>query len=131
MRRLREAHTGHELSPRQFQLLGLLHDNGPMSQRELGQTMRTGPSILVTLLNPLESRGLLSRERDTLDRRRHLVKLTVRGERRLQTAVEAQRQAEDELFAGLDDDQREQLRVLLVALRASLAGDCASESHGC
>ncbi|HEY2437908.1 MAG TPA: MarR family transcriptional regulator [Solirubrobacteraceae bacterium] len=131
MRRLREAHTGHELSPRQFQLLGLLHDNGPMSQRELGQTMRTAPSILVTLLNPLESGGLLSRERDTLDRRRHLVKLTARGNRRLQTAVEAQRQAEDELFAGLDDDQREQLRVLLVALRASLADDCGSESHGC
>jgi DNA-binding MarR family transcriptional regulator len=131
MRRLREAHTGHELSPRQFELLGLLHDNGPMSQRELGQTMRTGPSILVTLLNPLESGGLLSRERDTLDRRRHLVKLTVRGERRLRTAVEAQRKAEDELFAGLDDGQREQLRVLLVALRVSLAGDCRSESHGC
>ncbi len=131
MRRLREAHTGHELSPRQFELLGLLHDNGPMSQQELGQTMRTGPSILVTLLNPLESGSLLSRERDTLDRRRHLVKLTARGERRLQTAVQAQRKAEDELFAGLDDDQREQLRVLLVALRVSLAGDCASEGHGC
>jgi DNA-binding MarR family transcriptional regulator len=131
MRRLREVHTGHELSPRQFQLLGLLHDKGPMSQRELGQAMRTGPSILVTLLNPLESGGLLSRERDMLDRRRHLVKLTARGERRLQTAVEAQRQAEDELFAGLDDEQREQLRVLLVALRASLAGDRVSENHGC
>ena len=129
MRRLREAHTGHDLSPRQFQLLGLLHDSGPMSQRELGQTMRTDPSILVTLLNPLESGGLLSRERDPLDRRRHLVKLTARGERRLQTAVEAQRRAEDELFAGLDDDQREQLRWLLVALRDSLAGDC--ESQGC
>ena len=129
MRRLREAHTGHELSPRQFHLLGLVHDNGPMSQQELGQTMRTDPSILVTLLNPLEAGGLLSRERDTVDRRRHLVKLTARGKRRLQTAVEAQRKAEDELFAGLDAEQREQLRVLLVALKDSLAGDC--ESQGC
>ena len=32
MRRLREVHTRHELSPRQFQLLGLLHDSGPLGQ---------------------------------------------------------------------------------------------------
>ena len=79
MRRLRAAHTKHELSPRQFQLLALLHDRGPMGQRELGQVMETDPSILVTLLNPLEAEGLLSRQRDEQDRRRHLVTLTGRG----------------------------------------------------
>lgn len=125
MRRLREAHTAHELSPRQFQLLGLLHDRGPTGQRELGQAMEIDPSILVTLLNPLEAAGLLSRQRDTVDRRRHLVKLTAKGERRLAAAAEAQRMAEEELFAGLDQDQREQLRVLLVALSDSLSADCA------
>ena len=30
MRKLREVHTRHQLSPRQFQLLGLLHDRGAM-----------------------------------------------------------------------------------------------------
>jgi DNA-binding MarR family transcriptional regulator len=126
MRRLREVHTRHELSPRQFQLLGLLHESGPLGQRELGQLMEIDPSILVTLLNPLEAEGLLSRRRDALDRRRHLVKLTARGERRLAAAARAQREAEDELFAGLDERQREQLRVLLVALKDSLSGDCAA-----
>jgi DNA-binding MarR family transcriptional regulator len=124
MRRLREVHTRHELSPRQFQLLGLLYEGGPLGQRELGQLMETDPSILVTLLNPLEAEGLLSRRRDPLDRRRHLVTLTARGERRLAAAARAQREAEDELFAGLDESQREQLRVLLIALKDSLSGDC-------
>jgi DNA-binding MarR family transcriptional regulator len=128
MRRLREVHTRHELSPRQFQLLGLLYDRGPTGQRELGQLMETDPSILVTLLNPLEAEGILSRRRDPLDRRRHLVKLTARGERRLAAAAQAQREAEEELFAGLDDSQREQLRVLLVALKESLSADCAEAS---
>src|SRR6185437_8092430 len=109
MRRLREVHTRHELSPRQFQLLWLLNERGPLGQRQLGQLMEIDPSILVTLLNPLESEGLLSRRRDPLDRRRHLVTLTARGERRLAAAALAQRQAEDELFAGLDDGQREEL----------------------
>ena len=130
MRRLREAHICHELSPRKFQLLALLHDQGPMGQRELGQEMEIDPSVLVTLLNPLEAAGLLSRERDALDRRRHLVTLTASGEGRLNAAARAQREAEDELFAGLDDAQREELRSLLLALREGLSGECA-EDQGC
>jgi DNA-binding MarR family transcriptional regulator len=125
MRKLREAHTRHELSPRQFQLLGLLHDHGPLGQRELGHVMETDPSILVTLLNPLEAEGLLSRRRDPLDRRRHLVSLTAHGERRLAAAARAQHEAEEELFAGLDDAQREQLRVLLLALKGGVPNACA------
>ena len=128
MRKLREVHTRHELSPRQFQLLGLLNERGPLGQRDLGQVMETDPSILVTLLNPLEAEGLLSRRRDPLDRRRHLVTLTPRGERRLAAAARAQHEAEEELFAGLDETQREQLRVLLVALKDGLAADCAEAS---
>ena len=122
MRRLRDAHTANHLSPRQFHLLGLLHDHGAMGQRELGLTTETDPSILVTMLNPLEADGLISRERDLGDRRRHLVTLTAAGEQQLIRAARAQREAEDALFAGLDHDQREQLRRLLMALRASLAG---------
>src|SRR5215207_4825552 len=71
MRRLRDAHTAHHLSPRQFQLLGLLHDQGTTGQQELGQVMGVDPSVLVTLLNPLEADGYVSRQRDPADRRRH------------------------------------------------------------
>src|SRR5215212_10775792 len=68
MRRLRAAHTAHGLKPRQFQILGLLQDHGGLAQRELMETMGIDPSILVTLLNPLEADGLVSRERDADDR---------------------------------------------------------------
>src|SRR5215216_3319531 len=54
MRRLREAHTAHNLKPRQFQILGLLHHHGGLAQRELMTEMVVDPSVLVTLLNPLE-----------------------------------------------------------------------------
>ena len=123
MRRLRAAHTEHKLSPRQFHLLGLLHDRGAMTQRELGTLMDVDPSILVTLLNPLEADGYLSRERDPADRRRHVVTLTRAGERQLERAAQAQRDAEDELFAGLTRTQREQLRALLLVLREQLASE--------
>jgi DNA-binding MarR family transcriptional regulator len=127
MRRLRAAHTAVGLSPRQFQLLGLLHDNGAMSQTELGQSVRVAPSVLVTLLNPLEDEGLVSRERDAADRRRHVVTLTAAGRLQLDKAAAAQRAVEDELFVGLGDQEREQLAAALVALRDTLAeaGDAA------
>jgi DNA-binding MarR family transcriptional regulator len=128
MRRLRDAHTAHQLSPRQFQLLGLLHDHGPMGQQELGQIMGVDPSVLVTLLNPLEADGYVSRRRDPADRRRHVVALSPVGATHLAAAAGAQRAAEDELFSGLDTGQREQLRQLLLVLQAShqpgQAGSC-------
>src|SRR4051795_11716947 len=117
MRRLRKAHTEHKLSPRQFHLLGLLHDRGALTQRELGTLMHVDASILVTLLNPLEADGYLSRERDADDRRRHVVTITRRGEQQLERAAQAQCDAEDELFAGLTSAQRRQLRALLLVLR--------------
>src|SRR3954453_23003422 len=101
MRRLRAAHTAHGLKPRQFQILGLLHDHSGLAQRELQQTTGIDPSILVTLLNPLEADGLVTRERDPDDRRRHLVKLTQAGEKLLVCASRAQQETEDALFASL------------------------------
>ena len=133
MRRLRAAHTAVGLTPRQFQLLGLLHDRGPMGQRELGETMGIDPSILVTMLNPLEESGFVTRRRDAADRRRHIVLLTGTGAKQLTKAARAQRNAEDMLFAGLEDAQREELRRLLLALRQSIAAppNCGEDPSGC
>jgi DNA-binding MarR family transcriptional regulator len=122
MRRLRDAHAAHGLTPRQFHLLGLLHENGPTGQSELGTMMGTDPSILVTMLNPLEAERLVARERDEHDRRRHLVTLTADGEAKRVSAAQAQREAENELFAALDDEQRERLLALLASLQDGLAG---------
>ncbi|MDA0181348.1 MarR family transcriptional regulator [Solirubrobacter phytolaccae] len=123
MRRLRAAHDAHGLKPRQFQILGLL-EHGGLSQRELNDRMGLDPSLVVALLNPLEADGFVSRERDPADRRRHTVSLTPAGATLLVAAGEAQRAVEDDLFAALDTQQREQLRALLLALNQP-ASDCA------
>jgi len=130
MRRLRTAHAAVGVSPRQFHLLGLLHDRGALSQTELGVIMGLDKSVVVSLLNPLETAGLLSRRRDAADRRRHLVQLTPAGTRQLDKAVRAQREAEDELFAGLSHDQRRALASALIAFRDTLAGKGCSGRPG-
>jgi MarR family len=96
-----------------------------MTQRELGALMDVDPSILVTLLNPLEADGYLFRERDPTDRRRHVVTLAGAGERQLERAAQAQRDAEDELFAGLTEVQRAQLRRLVLVIRDQLEHNSA------
>jgi DNA-binding MarR family transcriptional regulator len=131
MRRLRTALTAHDLTPRQFQLLALLHDHGAMGQRELGQAMDVAPSILVTLLNPLEVDGDVSRDRDPSDRRCHVVSITPAGERRLGGAAQAQRKAEEEMLGGLTAGQRDQLRDLLVALDGSVGGAGCNPAGAC
>ena len=130
MHRLRAAHTAHNLKPRQFQILGLLHDHGGLAQSELLEEMGVAPSILVTLLNPLEADGLVARDRDPADRRCHLVTLTPAGEKRLASASRAQKDTEDALFASLTDEQREQLRALLLALSDGLAAEPETACSG-
>jgi DNA-binding MarR family transcriptional regulator len=130
MRRLREAHIARDLSPRQFHLLGLLHDRGPLGQSELGLTLGVDPSILVTMLNPLETSGYIARARDPRDRRRHHVTLTPAGVEHLAYAAEGQREAEDALLAGLDAAGREQLRALLLAVQDGLEHETAEAPHG-
>lgn len=119
MRGLRDALTAENLKPRQFQLLGLLHDEGPMAQRELGTRLEIDPSILVTHLNPLEEDGLVSRARDAADRRRHRVHLTEAGREVFIRAVQAQCETEDALLSALDGDERNEFRRLLLAIRDS------------
>ena len=87
---------------------------------DLGKLMNIAPSILVTLFNRLEADGYLSRQRDPVDRRRHVVNLNPAGDQQLERAAEAQRDAEDELLASLTDSQRGQLRSLLVVLHNEL-----------
>ena len=102
-------------------VFGPLRREEPRSRADLEEVAlylkSTEGVTLVTLLNPLEADGYLSRNRDPVDRRRHVVTLSPAGERQLDRAAQGQRDAEDELFASLTDNQREELRALLLTLR--------------
>ena len=116
-RHIREVLAKHHLKPRQLRILDLLADRGPTGQRELAELMGIDHSVLVNLLNPLEDNRLVKRERDTTDRRRHVVSIAKAGQRRLEQADQAFCKAEDAFFSSLSKDEREQLHKLLSRLR--------------
>jgi DNA-binding MarR family transcriptional regulator len=105
---------------RHFLVLGLLERRAPALQQDLCETLMVDANNCVLLLNELEKEGWTERRRDPADRRRHVVELTDEGRRALGRAREAQEALEDQIFAGLDDGEREQLRSLLRKTLATL-----------
>jgi DNA-binding MarR family transcriptional regulator len=114
--RLSRALEALGMRTNEFAVLHHLHLAGPLSQHELGGALGINPSNLVGLLDALEADGLVVRPRDPSDRRRHLVALTPGGHGRLAKAKLAVAQAEQDLLAPLDANEREQLHGLLERL---------------
>jgi DNA-binding MarR family transcriptional regulator len=121
-RRLADALDGLGMRGHEFAVLHYLADSPPVSQQQLGEAMRIHPSNLVGLLDALEADGLVVRPRDPADRRRHLVELTTRGRRRLETAKGAALEAERDLLEPLSRSERQQLYVYLSRLAAHSCG---------
>ena len=120
--RLTRALAALEMRTNEFAVLHHLFQAGPLSQQELGGALRINPSNLVGLLDTLEADGLILRPRDPADRRRHLVGLTPAGHKRLAQAKRAVAQAEHELLAPLDPDERELLHGFLERLAGHSCG---------
>lgn len=114
------------LRPRHVIALTLLRDHGTIPQQDLAEALRLDPSNLVGLLNELEAAGLVSRTRDTADRRRHIVQLVARGQEALEETERRLSCVEDRVFGALSAAERDTLHSLL--LRA--AGD-QLPAHAC
>ena len=102
------------LRPRHLIALNLLSDQGPASQQALADSLSLDPSNVVGLLNELEDRKLITRRRDSTDRRRHIVELSSRGEAQLCDAYDRLRRVDDDLLSALSAKERAMLYELLV-----------------
>jgi DNA-binding MarR family transcriptional regulator len=94
-------------------------DACPTSQQALIDSIGVDPSKLVGILNDLEEEGLILRRRDPDDRRRHIVELSKEGRARLGVARQAADTVDERLFAGLDAEERKQLRGVLAQVADS------------
>jgi DNA-binding MarR family transcriptional regulator len=116
-------HTSPEDAPGALALVTMLSKSvystvaerelGAVGQKYFGAVLCLDPNNTVLLLNDLERDGLLVRNRDPDDRRRHVVELTETGLQVLHDAEIGMSAIEDRLLAALDEDQRKQLRALL------------------
>ncbi|MEI5011070.1 MarR family winged helix-turn-helix transcriptional regulator [Streptomyces sp. NPDC058423] len=125
--RVHHAFESCGLAARQGTTLMLLGKSGFMSQQALAAALSVDPSVMVAILNDLESARLVERRRDPSDRRRHIVAITEAGRRQLARAQEAVAEVEQGLFADLTPEEVAALRGLLARVRTSPDDEVCSE----
>jgi len=107
--RLREQ----KVTPTQFAVLVLIGANPGLTQRALSEAVATDQSTLVSLLDRLETRGLVARQRSPHDRRYQVLTLTDDGETATAELCRLVSEHDDELAAPFSDDERRQFMEYL------------------
>ena len=110
------ALAAHGLKARSYSVLLLTTDESRPSQRELAEFLRLDPSQVVSLVDDLQSRGLVERRPDPADRRANVVVATEAGRQVAAAARETARRAEEQVHGQLTHDERQTLTELLRVL---------------
>jgi DNA-binding MarR family transcriptional regulator len=118
--------AGLGISPPHFGILRWIHANEGKNQRELASHLGVVPSRLVVLLDELETKGLVARERSAQDRRSQQLQLTRKGSRLLEKAEQIAMAHDADLGSSLTAPERE----TLIELCAKLAAHRGLIPHG-
>jgi DNA-binding MarR family transcriptional regulator len=102
-----------------YSVLAILAEGDRETQSTIADALGVDPSRLVALLDSLEKRGLVARQRDPHDRRRHVVSITPAGSHELGGLRKMAKEVEDEYLAPLDPESRAVFHELLLRLAAA------------
>ena len=109
-----------ELSQQQAFALGFLVQNPGAIQRDIAQLTRTTAASVSSLLQGLESRGLVERRTEDGNERSKRVYATAAGAELIAGFDIAMEQTEETILAPLDQSERETLHALLTKITSVL-----------
>jgi len=104
------------LGARQAGILTMVTELGPMTQKDLGHALGIDRTTMVALLDELEEKGYVHRQRHPGDRRAFLIQPTEAGRRAQAAAVRTLDRQQSLFLAPLTSAEREQLAALLKRL---------------
>ena len=110
-----------DLSARQAGILTLVTESGPMTQKALGDALRIDRTTMVALIDDLEDKGYVTRQRHPRDRRAFLVHPTEVGREAKIAAIRILDEQQRRYLAPLTAAEREQLGALLKRLHTPRA----------
>jgi MarR family transcriptional regulator, lower aerobic nicotinate degradation pathway regulator len=106
-----------QLTARQVGILTLVTEREPMTQKALGDMLRIDRTTMVGLIDDLERKGYVVRQRHPRDRRAFLVQPTQSGREAKAQAVAILDEQQRRFLAPLTSAQRRQLAALLKRLQ--------------
>jgi DNA-binding MarR family transcriptional regulator len=107
------------LTPSDIGLLRLIALNPGQSQQTLAQSLGVVPSRVVALIDELQGKGLVSRERSTTDRRNYELQLSPAGRDVMSKMREIGSAHEKDILQVLTAAERKTLTALLTKVAAS------------
>jgi DNA-binding MarR family transcriptional regulator len=110
-----------DLNLSEASLLAFVEESGPLTQTRLAERLGLGRAATGSVIDALETRGVVSREPDPDDRRVWLVTVTAAGKELVAEVTKRDTVLRKELRSGISRDERHQLADLLVRLGHNLA----------
>ncbi|XZF77125.1 MarR family winged helix-turn-helix transcriptional regulator [Bacillus sp. AL-1R] len=103
----------NSLTPPKYLLLYLIYKNQKITASELGRQIGLSSGSITTAVNKLVDNHLISRKRDSRDRRVTWLELTDEGKRLIEEIFNFRQELWQTLFENLSHSERDQFRFLL------------------
>ena len=111
--RLERALRQFDVTNVQSTCMSRMRGRETMSSAKLARERRVSPQTMSQMIASLEKRGLISRDKESGDRRELLVSLTDKGRELLEFCDRAVDEIEPDFFAGINTSDHALLRTLL------------------
>ena len=118
----------HNITSPQLVALLAIAQAGPSTLKAIGRAIQLSPSTVVGIVDRLEEKGLVSRQRDTRDRRNVFVAVTAAGQTVLANAPPALPNGFSGALGALPEADRQQLVVTLEQFATLLEAKIPVES---
>ena len=106
----------YKLSMSQFGVLEALYHLGPLCQKDIGDKILKTSGNITLVIDNLEKRKLVKREKDPDDRRRMTVRLTEQGHELIEKIFPDHLRTANKIFSVLEPEERNSLSLLLKKL---------------
>ena len=111
---------GVDISPEQLPILFRLYEKPGQSQSELAAKDLNDHPNITRMVDQLEKRGLVLREADPEDRRRHLVSLTTEGHALMAQILPTVAEERKVVFAGITENEVDELVRIMAKIERNL-----------
>ena len=103
----------HGLKLSHWHCLRYLWEEDGLTQKELSRRVHVNESTIVTVIQEMESIGLIKRKRSPVDRRRYSLSLTAKAKRITQKLLPIAREVNEQGTSSMTDEETKQFNILI------------------